>query len=94
MTFQYGEDIDVENGCGTTFKNEFWYFGSYKVHKLNLNMIQNLLCIKVSKIVGCTLEYQQNMGSNFYGGACNTFSHPEIRVLLCFGSPDNQDCFT
>ena len=27
LTFEYGNGTESAYGCGTTFQNEFWYFG-------------------------------------------------------------------
>ena len=35
-------------------------------------------------MVGCELVRQSNLPFDFTLGACNTFSSPEEKILLCF----------
>ena len=55
-----------------------------------------LFFFQASKIVGCKLERQTDMIFELFKGACNTFSHPEEKVLLCFDiiPADRRRCHT
>jgi hypothetical protein len=83
LDFEYGDGTAIEKGCGATLKNIFWYFGGSVSNKR-----------QVSKIVGCKLEHQTDLTFDFTHGACNTFTQPEPKVLLCFGTSNEKDCRT
>ena len=49
---------------------------------------------KASRIEGCKLVRQDDLGFDFYYGSCNTFQSPTELVLLCFDYDHPQTCFT
>merc|ERR1712176_1737682 len=49
---------------------------------------------KASKISGCKLEHHVDMNFNFHAGACQTFTDPDPKVLLCFDQTNHRQCHT
>ena len=49
---------------------------------------------KASKIVNCELKQQPDLEFDFYGGSCNSFTHPEPKILLCFDYDHSNECHT
>ena len=60
--FHYGLDTSVVDGCGVTFRGEFYYFGGRRSNST-----------QISKIIGCDLTKQGDLTFAFIQGACNTF---------------------
>ena len=59
--FRYGLDTSVVDGCGVTFRGEFYYFGGRRPDST-----------QISKIIGCDLTKQGDLTFEFIKGACNT----------------------
>ena len=49
--------------------------------------------IKMSKIIGCTLERFGELPHEFEYGACGTFIFEEETIMFCFGEADKKKCF-
>ena len=49
---------------------------------------------KVSKIHGCQLVRQADMGFDFYIGSCQSFNQPTPKILLCFDYTHTNECHT
>ena len=49
---------------------------------------------KVSKIDGCQLVRQADMGFDFDEGSCQSFDQPTPKILLCFDYYHSNECHT
>ena len=96
LTLEYGDLTEVRYGCAATLNNDFWYFGgnTFKRQVKNILVWYVFILFQASKLVGCKLERQTDLIFEFYKGACNTFSQPEEKVLLCFGNLNPRECHT
>jgi len=45
LDFEYGEETEVSNGCGTLLRNVFWYFGGLGSNRRQVNFIKDLFNI-------------------------------------------------
>ena len=89
LDFQYEEGATAALGCGATLMGEFWYFGDgKKVSTFPLYCIawSSGYNFQVSKINGCKLVRQPDLTFGVNYPSCNTFSEPQQKVLICFGS--------
>ena len=46
LNFEYGEETDVDGGCGALLRNVFWYFGGgYTSTKRQVKLLKDLFNI-------------------------------------------------
>ena len=62
--------------------------------RIEIIFVEYLLLFQVLKIVGCKWEDQNALDFPFESGACNTFNHPDEKVLLCFDIYTDKQCHT
>ena len=102
LGFEYEEETSVRYGCSAILHDEFWYFGGLDT---TLRQVSGLLqflgfrseiqrYFKASKIVNCELKQQPDLEFDFHGGSCNSFTHPEPKILLCFDYDHSNECHT
>ena len=48
------------------------------------------MSFQVSKVIGCNLVRQNDLPFDFEWGACNSFSYPSPKILLCFDSSSQE----
>ena len=108
LGFEYEEETSVRYGCSATLHDEFWYFGGLDTTLrqvsdfalgTELNYVhsfdyKNDWYFQASKIVNCELKRQSDLEFDFYGGSCNSFTHPEPKILLCFDYEHSKECHT
>merc|ERR1711953_45603 len=85
LYFVQGRDTDIQYGCSTKFRGEFWTFGGRGAPYKN----------QANKIVGCEIVRQRDLPFDFIMGACNTFQLPsetKDSVFMCFGSSGYNQC--
>ena len=45
LNFEYGEETDVDRGCGALLRNVFWYFGGWGSYERQVRLLKDLFNI-------------------------------------------------
>ena len=80
INFEFGENTEVHNSCGLTFRNQYFVFGG------------NSFKTQISQIINCQLKRIGQLEFNHDDGGCANVGNN--RVYLCFNdkSSDRKKC--